>query len=70
MGRVGIEHPPLAQSKTAISGSGSAKSDAHDAPKPIQDSTLAKIIDAWPTLPEHIKATIKTLIEIPRQEKL
>jgi len=63
MGRVGHEHPTLTVSKTAISGSGGAKSDAPDAPKPTQDADLTAIIKAWPDLPEHIKQAIKALVQ-------
>lgn len=66
MGRVGVEHPPLEQLKTAISTGSGAKSDAHDAPKPSQtpkDPDLAMVVESWPNLPEHIKQTIKTLVE-------
>ncbi|UCG58837.1 MAG: hypothetical protein JSU70_04850, partial [Phycisphaerales bacterium] len=62
MGRVGPEHPPLALSKTPISGSGGAKSDAHDAPKPAHDLGLVGIVAAWPELPEHIRAAINALV--------
>jgi len=68
MGRVGIEHPPLAQSKTPISESGGAESGAHDAPKPIQDPVLTEIVAAWPQLPEHIRAAIKALAETHNKE--
>lgn len=68
MGDEGIEHPPLALSKTAISAEGSAKSGAHDAPTPIQEPDLTQIIAAWPGLPDHIKAAIKTLVQsAPKQ---
>ena len=70
MGRVGHEHPPLTGAKTAISGSGSAKSDAHDAPKLPQDPDLADIVKAWPDLPEHIKQAIKALIETHKKPLL
>jgi hypothetical protein len=63
MGRVGIEHPPLAISKTAISVTGGAKSGAHDAPKKFQNSDLAQITAAWPALPEHIKMAILIMVK-------
>jgi hypothetical protein len=59
----GIEHSPLTASKTPISTSGSAKSGARDAPDPIKDSDLAALVKAWPGLPGHIKAAVRTLIQ-------
>ncbi len=29
----------------------------------LSDADLARIVDAWPHLPDHIKATIRTLVE-------
>jgi hypothetical protein len=61
--RVGREHPPLALSETAISSSGGAKSGAPDAPNPVRDPDLARIVGCWPRLPEHIKAAIRALVQ-------
>jgi hypothetical protein len=69
VGRVGHEHPPLTASKTPISTSGGAKSDAHDAPNPLQDPDLAALVKAWPDLPEQTKTAIKTLIETHKAEQ-
>ena len=63
VGDIGPEHSPLALSRTAISAEGGAKSDAHDAPTPVRDPDLARIVDCWPKLPEHIKAAIMALAQ-------
>ena len=63
MGPAEFEHPSVMTSKTPISGSSGAKSDAHDALKVPKDSDLDIVIKAWPELPEHIKEAIKTLIQ-------
>jgi hypothetical protein len=67
MGDAGLEHPPLTPSRTPISTSGGAKSDARDAPNPIQDPDLAALVKAWPGLPGHIKAAVRTLIQAQRK---
>jgi hypothetical protein len=59
MGRVGLEHPLVTASKTPVSEKGGAKSDARDAPKPLQYPDLAALVKAWT---EHIKAAIKALV--------
>ena len=76
MGEAGLEHPPLEQSKTAISTSGGAESDAPSAPNSPQTpqdtselpSDLAEIVAVWPELPEHIKAAIKALTQTHNTE--
>ena len=76
MGDTGLEHPPLALSKTPISGEGAAKSDARSAPKQVKHPEidtpnlppdLAEIVAVWPKLPEHIKQAIKALVQIKEQ---
>jgi hypothetical protein len=69
MGDAGHEHPALTPSKTPISTSGGAKSDAPDAPKPVLEPDLTKIVKAWPQLPDHIKAAIKALVQTHIKEQ-
>ena len=61
--------PPLTASKTPISKGSDAKSDAHDAPEAVQAPDLTIVVKAWPTLPVHIKAAIKALVQTHKTEK-
>jgi hypothetical protein len=66
VGDTGREHPPLEQLKTPISTSICAKSDARNAPSTSQnpqDPNLAKVVERWPNLSEHIKLAINALIQ-------
>ncbi len=63
MGDMEPEQSLLTLSKTAILSSGGVKSDAHNAPNPIRDPDLARLVDRRPNLPEHIKAAMNVLID-------
>lgn len=54
--------------KALISTKSNAKCGARDASKPIKDPELAKIVESWPKLPEHIKAAIKALVKTNKTE--
>ena len=64
----GVELSGIKPSKIPISTKSGAKCGAHDAPKPIKDPELAKIVESWPGLPEHIKAAIKALVKTNKSE--
>ncbi len=40
-----------------------AESGANSTDLPRTDPDLAKVIEAWPALPEHLKAAIKALVQ-------
>jgi hypothetical protein len=76
LGDAGLEPPPLALSKTAISDKGGANSGALDAPEIpktaknepavccsalLTDPDLSLVISAWPKLPECIRKRILLL---------
>ncbi len=70
MGDEGVEHSPLAVSKTAISETPSAESGALESEKPPLDPDLRLIQDRWPQLPEHIRQAVLALVRsIPGKEK-
>ena len=47
--------------------SGGAESGAESAETAPSDPELAKVIDAWPTLPEAVKAGIVAMVEVSKQ---
>jgi hypothetical protein len=48
---------------------GGAESGAIKAETPPDDPDLASVVTAWPTLPDHIRSTILTLVKNSRQEE-
>ena len=66
MGDAGLEHPPLKQSKTAMSMGNGAKSGAPDAQNASQtpkDPNLVLVVERWPYLPEPVKAGILAMVK-------
>ena len=61
MGDTGLEHPPLAPSKTPISVLGGAQPDARNARASTPDAELAEIVAIWPRMSKYIKGAIKAL---------
>ncbi len=55
----GIEPPPQTAGHIAIAVESGTESGAQEA---LNDSDLAVVVEAWPTLPEPIKAGILAMI--------
>jgi len=58
----GLEAPANSLGNTANPAPGGAKSGALIPKKPATDPALAALIDAWPTLPEAIRAGILAMV--------
>jgi hypothetical protein len=71
MGDEGFEQPSDSPRNSKVSENGGAEFGAVDAPIATTagssavstDPTLTRLIDAWPTIPEHIRAAIHALVE-------
>jgi hypothetical protein len=65
-----VEHPTNLSGKSPVSQTGGAESGAVDAPgagltasgATATDPALARLVEAWPGLPEHIRAAILSLV--------
>jgi hypothetical protein len=62
MGDEGIEHPPLAPSKTPILETPSAKNGAPKDENTPLDPDLALIQNRWPQLPEAVRSAILAIV--------
>ena len=55
---MGVEHPTKNTGKQHVSNQGGAESGALDV-----DSDLARVVEAWPTLPATVRAEILSLVD-------
>ena len=58
---MGIDPPHDSAGNTAIPDRGGAESGAPALQ--IADGDLARVVEAWPTLPAHIRAAVLALVE-------
>ncbi len=69
LGDEGLELPPDSPEKTAISPEERAKSGARvDATADPADADLARIVTAWPGLPEYVRERILALVDEASRE--
>ena len=62
MAGTGLELPPENAGKTGVLDQGGAESGALGAREAPLDADLAAVVDAWPALPDAIKAGILAMI--------
>ena len=60
----GAEHPAENLGKTAVSDQSGAQCGALDAREAPFDPDLAAVVDAWPALPQAIKAGILAMVRV------
>ncbi len=66
MGKRGLEHTPETPTISQIPDSSGAESGALGAqlpPTPPADAALARLVEAWPTLPKAVRAGISAMID-------
>lgn len=66
MGKRGLEHTPQTPTKTPkaeTSGAESGALPAQTAPTPPADPALERLVEAWPTLPDAVRAGIAAMID-------
>ena len=62
----GLEQGAKPSGKAGVLERGGAESGAVDAQNAQIDAELARVIDAWPTLPEDVKASILAILDASR----
>lgn len=68
MGEAGFEHPAQNPKKTANSDQGGAECGAPPAFSTITDPDLARVVKAWPDLPEPVRRGILAMVEAAKGE--
>ena len=74
LGKAGFEQCPETlgiSSDSTTSAAKSGASNAENAPNPAEresiDPNLASVVEAWPTLPEAIRAGIVAMVKVHRE---
>ena len=60
----GFEPPQDFPGETTVSEQGGAGSGARAALTAVADPDLAAVVDAWPTLPEVVKAGVMAMVKV------
>jgi hypothetical protein len=58
----GLEHPAKTSKKPRSESRGGAQTGAAGLTQPRIDPDLARVVEAWATLPDHIRAAIRALV--------